>query len=273
MKTIYYSVLALLGATSLSAQALPPSSTLPRGDEKLNNDYINVGTHGYGSWRTVAPRERIAAGPAGTVPTAQVAYVTYMDTINGIETIEFRRSTNGGYSWSAPTSLYSLVAGEVVDTNETRIVASEHDVFIVFASNAHTLAAGLQSVWAIGSSDQGQTWTGPQLLTTQFLTTLRDADEVNAAVSQSQNGASLNVVFEADTFTLGTEDIYFVQAEIQSGSLVVTVPETRLNYAVAAQTSDVNFTTIAADGPVVHIAWTDNRSGGGTSQYDYFSMT
>ena len=134
MKTIYYSVLALLGATSLSAQALPPSSTLPRGDEKLNNDYINVGTHGYGSWRTVAPRERIAAGPAGTVPTAQVAYVTYMDTINGIETIEFRRSTNGGYSWSAPTSLYSLVAGEVVDTNETRIVASEHDVFIVFAS-------------------------------------------------------------------------------------------------------------------------------------------
>lgn len=274
MNNIHYSVLALLSATSsLCAQALPSSSTLPRGDVKLNNDYMNVATHGYGSWRTVAPRERIAAGPAGTVPTAQVAYVTYMDTINGIETIEFRRSTNGGYSWGAPVSLYSLVPGEVISSNETRIVASEHDVFIVFASNAHTLAAGLQSVWAIGSSDQGQTWTAPQLLTPQFLTTLRDADEVNAAVSRGPNGASLNVVFEADSFTLGVEDIYFVQAEIQGGTLAVTVAETRLNYAVAAQTSDVNFTAIASDGPVVHVAWTDNRSQGGSSQYDYFSMT
>ena len=45
----------------------------------------------------------------------------------------------------------TLQAGEVWSTDDMRILASEHDVFVVWSSNAHTLAAGQQAVFAIGS--------------------------------------------------------------------------------------------------------------------------
>lgn len=264
-------------ASSLAAQQLPRSSTLPRGEFQANTYHMNVGVHGCGSWRLAAPHERLPAAGVGTVPTAQVAYLTYMDQdALGHDCVMFRRSTNGGFSWNTAQTLYTLVTNEIFDTNETRILAHGHEVYIVFASNAHSLGAG-QSCWAMGSADQGQTWSNPVLLSTGSLTNLYDVDEVNAAVS-TQNGGSqgyLNVVFEADYSTpaSGIEDLYYAQVTLQNGQLATTIPQQRLNTAVAPTTTDVNFTAIAADGPCVHVAWTDNRAGGGTSQYDYFSLT
>ncbi|MFK7742665.1 MAG: sialidase family protein [Planctomycetota bacterium] len=272
----FVSVLAGMAATaclgSLPAQVYPRSSRLPRAETKANEQFVNSAVHGFGGWQLASPRERVAAGPAGTVPTAQVAYLTYLDAdAAGVESLRFRRSTNGGLTWGVPQALYSLLPNEVVAGGETRIVASLHDVFIVWASNAHTLAPAEQAVFAVGSSDQGQTWTAPTLLTPAFLTMLKDADDVHAAISRGVgNVANLNVVFEADTPALGNEDIYFVQAEVQGGNLAVTVAETRLNAAVPAQAFDVDFTAIAAHGPVVHVVWCDDRSG---VENDYFSMT
>lgn len=268
--TLFLAAIASLAAAA-SAQQYPVSARLPRTELKVNDSFVNVGVHGYGSWRVAAPTERVAAGPAGTVPSANVCYMTYMDAdTSGVESIRFRRSTDGGLTWGAPQVLHTLVPNEVIDTNETRIVASQHDVFVVWAGNGHTLAAGEQAVFAIGSNDQGQTWTAPTLITPEFLTSLKDADEVNAVISRATSTASLNVVYEADTPSAGTEDIYFVQAEVQGGVLAVTVASERLNTANAPQTFDVDFTAIAADGPVVHVAWCDDRSGLGN---DYFSMT
>lgn len=270
-----------LSALALSAAATaqyPLSSTLPRGETLLTATPQDHNLIGFGYWRTAAPSERLPAGPAGTVPTAQVAYVTYGEaTASGVNLL-FRRTTNGGLTWSAPTTLYTTQTGEAIDPAETRLVAAGHEVFVVFASNGHTLVAGQQAVFALGSADQGQTWTAPTLLSQQSLTVLRDVDEVNAVCSRlgSTTGpASLNVVYESDYNVplSGVEDLYFVQAEVQGSNLVVTAPDQRINLAVAERTSDVNFTAIAADGPVIHIAWTDNRSGGGASQYDYFSLT
>lgn len=276
------STLLLCGVAAALASDLlaqyPQSSTLPRGEVRLNSTVLDNNTLGFGHWRVAAPAERLPAGPAGTVPTANVAYVTYVEAnALGQATIQFRRTRNGGFTWEPATTLHTVAAGEAIDGAETRLVARGHEVFVVYASNGHTLVAGQQAVFAIGSADQGQTWSAPVLLSTGSLLTLRDVDEVNAACSAAAaNGpASLNVVFESDynVPVSGVEDLFFVQAQLQAGVLTITVPEQRLNLAVAARASDVNFTAIAADGPVVHIAWTDNRAGGGTSQYDYFSLT
>ncbi|MCK5942316.1 MAG: exo-alpha-sialidase, partial [Planctomycetes bacterium] len=265
----------LLAAASLAAgassQSYPRSSRLPRAEVKVNETFVNNAVHGYGSWRIACPSERVPAGPAGTVPSANVCYVTYMDADpTGIESVRFRRSVDGGLTWGAGQILYTLPVGEVFSSGDTRIVASEHDVFVVWASNGHTLAAGEQAVFAVGSNDQGQTWSAPTLLTPEFLTGLRDADEVNVAISRNGAAASLNVVFEADTPAGGNEDVYFVQAELQAGALTVTVPTTRLNAGYPVQSHDVDYTAIAADGPVVHVVWCDDRSG---VSNDYFSMT
>lgn len=278
MKSIHTSLALVLATTaSLTAQGLPVSSTLARGEAQLTSNYTNVLTHGYGSWRLASPREKITAGVAGTVPTAQVAYVTYMDlNAQGRDSLQFRRSIDGGFTWQAPQTLYSLSTGEVMDTNETRLVAFEHEVFLLFTSNAHGLSTA-QGCWAMGSTDQGQTWTAPVLVSTGVLSNLFDVDEVNAAAARSaiSGPASLHVVYEADyqVPVSGVEDIYYAQLSIQNGALVTVVPEQRLNWSVPATTHDVNFTSIAAQGPCVHIAWTDNRALAGTSQYDYFSMT
>ncbi len=265
-------------ASALAAQSLPSSSTLPRGEVRLNGTTLNNNTLGFGHWRVVSPEQRLPAGPAGTVPTANVAYVTWGETTPlGQTVLKFRRTKNGGYSWEPNQTLYTTATGEVIDGAETRLVANGHEVFLVFASNGHTLVAGQQAVFAMGSADQGQSWSGPVLLSTPSLTNLRDVDEVNAVTSNGAPGApaSLNVVFESDynVPVSGIEDIYFVQAQINAGALAITVPTQRLNLAVAERISDVNFTALDADGPVVHVSWTDNRSGGGANRYDYFSLT
>ena len=269
--------LLVLGAASpvAVAQTLPLSSTLSRGEVRLTDNYIDVNTHGWGTWRHAAPLQRLPAGPAGTVPTAQVCYVSYLDSdLQGNALLQFRRSTNGGYSWGAAQTVYTLGAGELLSSAETRLVAFGHEVYLVWASNAHNLANGAaQGVWACGSADQGQTWTAPALLSTGVLSNLYDVDEVNAAVSQLGSGGPgfLNVVYEADYAqpASGFEDIYHVQAQIAGNSLVITNPETRLNHAIAAATADVNFTDIVAQGPVIHVCYTQKR----VTEYDYFSIT
>jgi hypothetical protein len=270
--------LAVLTATSALTAQLPTSSTLPRGEVRLNGTILDNNTIGFGHWRTAAPRERLTAGPAGTVPTANVAYVTWAEgNLQGQVELKFARTRTGGFTWDAAQTIYTTVAGEAIDGGETRLLANGHEVFLVFASNGHTLVAGQQAVFAIASADQGQTWSAPVLLSTGSLTTLRDADEVNAAISNPISGGPgcLNVVFESDynVPVSGTEDLYFVQASLVGSSLQITLPEQRINLAVAARASDVNFTTIAADGPVVHVGWTDNRQGVGANRYDYFSLT
>lgn len=264
--------------TGALAAQFPTSSTLPRGEVRLNSTLLDNNVLGYGHWRVAAPEQRLQAGPTGTVATANVAYVTWLEAgPTGSPIVRFARTRNGGFSWEPSITLYTVAAGEAIDGAETRLVAHGHEVFLVFASNGHTLVAGQQAVFAMGSADQGQTWSAPTLLSTGSMTTLRDVDEVNAVCSEAApNGpASLNVVYESDynVPASGVEDLYFVQAGLQNGQLVITVPEQRINTAVAPRTSDVNFTAIDADGPVVHIAWTDNRAGAGTSQYDYFSLT
>jgi hypothetical protein len=278
MNSTTITTLSVLALASVLAAQYPVSSTLPRGEVRLNSTVLNNNTIGFGHWRTAAPKERIPAGPAGTAPTANVAYVTWAEAnAAGVVELKFARSINGGYTWQAAQTIHTVLTGEAIDGVETRLLAAGHEVFLVFASNRHTLVAGQQAVFALGSADQGQTWSGPLLLSAQSTSILRDVDEVNAALSFNTVGgpASLNVVYESDynVPVSGTEDLFFAQAGFVGGVLTVTVPDQRINLAVPPRGSDVNFTDIAADGPVVHIAWTDNRAAGGTSRYDYFSLT
>ena len=159
--TLRVSLLALACSSALLAQ-YPQSSTLPRGDVRLNSTLLNNSVIGFGHWRTASPKEVLPAGPAGTVPTANVAYVTWAETnLNGQVVVMFARSTNGGFSWLPAQTLYTVQTGEAIDGAETRLLAMGHQVFLVFASNGHTLVAGQQAVFAMASGDQGQTWTGP----------------------------------------------------------------------------------------------------------------
>lgn len=266
--------------TTAAAQQLPVSSTLPRGEFMPNNTYLDVNTHGWGSWQLAAPHQVLPAGPAGTVPTAQVAYICYLDKDSaGNDVLQFRRSTNGGYSWQNAHTVYtgfrSGAQVEVFSAGDTRLLAYQHEVYLIWASNRHSLGSAAQGVWAAGSPDQGQTWTAPTLLSTGVTGNLFDVDYVEAAVSSAVAGGPgfLNVVYNADYQSSGVNDLFFVQASIQGAQLAITVPETRLNHATPAATIDVTFDSIDADGPVIHVVWTDDRSLGGASQYDCFSVT
>jgi len=288
-------LLAALLSTTASAQLLS------RGEHQLtdpnNTQGSPVQSAGFGHWRLATPDGNLPADPAkGLTATAQLVYAVFTDEdpTTSDTVLSVRTSTDGGLTWRPAQTIYTVdtLAGESLSTGgvETQILASHHNVAVIFATNRHDAAQSGQSAWVIGSSDQGQTWSAPVLLSAQStpgaIDQFFDVDEIRAVLDRDL----LHVCFEADylanpsgsgTAGSGSEDLFYTQAQIggAGAAVAVTVPNVRIDTAHAPGSVDVDCPQIDADGPIVTLAWLDDRNqvpdqfGVLTHQNDTFSRT
>lgn len=288
----------LLGAALLaSIPLLGQAQLLSRGETQLTDSTNTLGAlvnnQGFGHWQIASPDGNLPADPVnGLAATAQVVYATFVEENPATLAAEIvmRKSIDGGLTWAAPQAIYTIGGSEQLNTGgtDTRIHASGHNVVVVFLSNAHDTAQSGQSGWAIGSADQGQTWSSPILFSTRSMPgsidPFFDLDEMRAVL----DGDYLHVCFEVDyvnnpsgtgTAGNGTEDLFYSQLQFAGGAFSLITSDVRIDAAHAAGSVDVDGPEIDADGPIVTIVWSDDRRqlpdqfGQLTYQNDTYSRT
>lgn len=257
------STLAVAGA--LTAQ------TLPRGDTKVNTFPSPNGSLYWYSWVIATPRGPALPTPAnipGAMATNQVGYVVYADRngTTGTENCEFRRTTDGGYSWGAPLELFQ---DSQWSSEETVMVAEGHNVYAVFV-RANGTALEVRA-----SADQGQTWTSANVspgLQTGALRYLSGDNQVAryenfaGGVRAVVTNGTLHIAYEVDDVaTSGTnEEIYYTAVRLSGGTILTVNPEVRINTG-AVGASDCDYPRIDARGQFVVVSWQEDNAQGDTS--------
>jgi hypothetical protein len=271
--------LARVALVAAASAALAVAQATPRPAFTASANNPPVERFGWGSYQVAAPEESLPPAGAGQFHTAKLVYVVYLDVDpSGDAIFAFRRSGDGGFSWSQPTTIWtnSSSAGEFMWGGEFKVAAQGHHVYVIVMSNrGHPRRNG--AVHLLGSDDQGQTWYGPLMLSTGMLGTggytTDDPDDQQIAVSQGV----AHVVWGADYYDDGTgsrqpdNDIFYASAQVSGGQLTFVTNEIRVddaNGTLANGDVDSAFPSVAAEGTaVVHISWQDDRivsAGGGT---------
>ena len=155
--------------------------------------------------------------------------------------IYYQRSTTGGMSWSAPLRL---------STGPALVSFPKIAVFGPYAYVVwHANTGGVATSYIALSTNQGQTFGAPSAVTTEHA----------AMPAVAANGSGVHVVFTGPTNEI------FVTSSIDFG---VTWRPTR---QVSSADNHTSWTpVVAANGPAIYVAWTDerhNRNPDGTS-YD-----
>jgi hypothetical protein len=174
--TVYFS-----GAT-LDFAADPPPATL-------------VASRSYDrgrSWSPVVPfagpstrleREVITADPIR--PRHAYAVWWERDPMMPFEgsTHQFARTTDGGASWSTPTTLDAAPPGALDQTAEI-LVRPNGSLVAVFARFQIEGAAAVQKLFAARSNDRGRTWSTPVEVTSQPIAPIADPETGDALSNQ-----------------------------------------------------------------------------------------
>lgn len=270
-----FSALAL--TASLCSQT--NSSILPRRDRQLST---TAGVHnavagnldaGFKMYATTSPKQDLPERTGGLVATSRLVYAVYADRIGGNVVVQFIKSTDGGRNFTAPTTVYTCntAGGEDLDTGDEQldIYCFEDQVYVTLLSNIQDLAGGGQAAFALGSADQGQTWSGPVAISPAIGVTRRDVDELRGAAAAT----GLHLVYEWDytASTAGNENITYVRCDFSSGFAVVQNVDLT---AFADGGPDVDSPSIDAEGAVVHIAYNANDDLVlGTTRDQTYSLT
>jgi len=122
-------------------------------------------------WMQIAtPKEAVDPTFAGGVHTAKVVYAAWWESDpNGDTALVFDRSIDGGWSWGANRQVIftnNLLNGEWTRQQHFQLLAWENNVYVVLLSSRLHPAGhqDAEAVIALASTDQGQTWHGPTLL-------------------------------------------------------------------------------------------------------------
>jgi len=268
-------------ALPLAAQQ---NSSLPRGDVQLSqvagviNDAAGNLDAGFNTIDVTAPREFVAAGPA-TVCTANLVYSLYPDRdAQGRVVLRVRRSTDGGFTWLPPVTVYTAdtANGEDLNTGDegTHLIAFENHVWVTVQTNAHNKLQQGQSLWVVGSIDQGQTWSAPFDVSTGWNRPAGNRDWDVDLARGAAGPLGLHLVWEADfedplspgnanAAPNNNENLYYALVGIGGPPSVVfaIVPETPLT-TFAIGTFDVDDPTIAVQGTQVLVAYVDDAHAG-----------
>jgi hypothetical protein len=271
MNVCHSFTIALLATTTLVAQDL-----CPRPSVQLN--LTGAVAPAFAPGATIAsPKQSIAGNPAlNLAPTARVCYAVWVDTdpVTADNTINFVKSTDGGWSWNPASqqTLWVSVPGEGGIDGDIQVFAHENTVFALFATARNpdgtpgggAMGAANDSCWVLASNDQGQTWQ--QICVSQGRQTALPGGELYLDVDAPRgavDGGRLHVCYETD-FAVPTspdESVVYQAVEFDgTGTLVAVFPLERLLPAWPAGAHDVDGPGIAASGGIVTVGWHDESA-------------
>ena len=221
------------------------------------------------TWKVTSPRTPLPAEPAkGLAATTRLIHLTYGDlddVVGFIPQIEYRRSTDGGLTWSKEIIMHQFKAGEQWDQNGTDFVSDGHNAFFFFRS---TRDYGSYAVYCYATNDQGQTWQGPLLVSQGFAGSspklthqnTPSTPELDAACS----GDTAHCVYEA-VYTAASapvlEEVFYAAVAFQGGKLVVLRSDVPISNFAQPNQFDCDAPKIDADRNLVAITWVDERLG------------
>jgi hypothetical protein len=202
----------------------------------------------------VAPDVRLDSGLAGAANSTSVeiaavgtnVYVVWQDFRNGQPDVFFNRSTDGGVTWLANDVRLDTDPAGAAPSFSARIAAAGTDVYVVWQDGR----GGSLDVRANVSNDGGTTWLAADL---RLDTDPLPHPSVEIAVAADGAGA---VVTWTDS-RLGPNHV-FANRTTDHG---VTWLATDVRVDVFAGTNSAGSSTVALQGGVAWIAWTDTRAG------------
>jgi hypothetical protein len=180
---------------------------------------------------------RVSQKPAIAVDTSDNIHVAWADNTPGNKEIYYKKSTNGGTSWTTKRLTYNSGSSD----EPAIAVDSSNNVFVIWQDDT----PGNDEIYYKKSMDGGMTWGGTKRLTWNSGTSEAPAIAVDSY-------KHIHVVWEDDT--QGNDEIY----STRSTNGGVTWTNKRLTYT----SGDSWNPTIAIDSSEsIHVAWTDHTPG------------
>jgi hypothetical protein len=202
-------------------------------------------TSGFGTaW---SPLQRLtwtsdtSAQPFLAVDHSDFIHIVYYQQTTYSTEIFYKRSTNGGSSWSAPKRL-TYTSGSTAQPN--MVIDSSNTIHLVYLDD--TNLQDKSEIFYKYSSDQGLNWSAPQRLTYTY-------DYSNLPALAIDAGNNLHLVWR--DVSPGNWDIFY---KYMDSSLKVWTPAKRITWTPEQS----NVPDVCADSNnKVHIVWQDRKSG------------
>jgi Neuraminidase (sialidase) len=206
-------------------------------DSPLNNQeiYYKRSTDAGSTWE---PDTRLTFDPyASNFPSVAVngldVHVVWMDTRNGVYSIFYKRSSDGGMTWGADTLLANT--SNIMDAPRPSVAVSGQDVHVVWRDGGIIYKR---------STDRGANW----LPDTSLANSVFLLDNPSIATS----GPYVHVVWDGEL--VRNVEIYYKRST-DAGS--TWEPDTRLTDDTASSA----IPSVAVSHSLVHVVWIDRRDG------------
>jgi hypothetical protein len=119
--------------------------------------YLRFDDGNWSDWVQLSDTGTVAEGTNIAVDSTDALYVVWSEQVDGHYQVRFRKSNDGGSSWSAITTIYSIALGGHLRTADYLwpkvVVAPNSTLFVTFSD----MASGL--MYYVASYDAGATWT------------------------------------------------------------------------------------------------------------------
>ncbi len=269
--------LSLLGCLPLAAQT--PKVAFPRRTVKanLNSLLARTGLRGtVGNMQVACPDETAAPSAPGLHATPLLAYAVWAEHYGGKVHVLFRRSTDGGFTWSPAKEIFTVQVSGSVDFENMVLGATFNQVYLgmcVGKWDSVKQSAWPNDIYVMASPDEGKNWQGPIRVNTKTAGTNFDCDYLKMACTYGK----AHLAYKVAAIVGGNQqpnDVYYTAVEFKNGKLSVFLPEKRINNPGApAGKAAVNFLTLDAMGPLVAMAYDDARVSGSNKGNLYLSFS
>ncbi|MCB9879377.1 MAG: exo-alpha-sialidase [Planctomycetes bacterium] len=228
--------------------------------------------------RVCTPKQNLPAlAIAGAVHTGQLVHTLWLgpDAV-GAATLFYRRSIDGGASFEPAQALWTVQAGEVIDT-DFRMACHGHEVWVALTSERMSDGSiditGDDHLWLLASDRQGiaGTWSTLHVSNGQELglSTTDEPADVNAPELAAVSG-SVHISWEY-TYDVaagiaaasGLQGMFYQRVDfVAPGTLGMALTEEVRIETSPSGAVDVDGTNITAVDDVVIACWLDNRIAG-----------
>ena len=204
--------------------------------------YYKKSTDGGATWSVTKRLTYTSAGIKGVprmdIDTSNNLHAVWYDSRFGNEEIIYKRSTDGGATWSAQKRM-TFTSGWSADNRV--IIVPGNDVYILYGDDT----PGNEEIFYKKSTDSGVTWSAPKRLTYSS----GDSREPQLAFD-----SSLNLFLIYNDETPGNQEIFYKKSTNAGGTW--SSPK-RMTY----NSGDSEQQSLSVDGgDILHMIWSDNTS-------------